>query len=948
MQRLIGLLVILGLGAAVTANAAEYNPVRSSPVSIGPQMSRVIVGFRATSANSMVQTLPTRNKSQSIQIVRARTTAADVSGLATRAGVSMARSRQVTPDMHVMFLKQTLYGTDVAITLARLRADPAVEFADVDQKRYPLSLPDDPLFVATTGASGQWYMQTPTTTGCDPTAGCDLAATDAVTAWGITTGTAGTVIADVDTGVRFDHPDLLRAGLGGRLLPGYDFVGEDESRSTGAALGTYFMANDGDGWDPDPSDPGDWISSSDQQNSLFTSTDCPQQASSWHGTRVVGIFGAITNNAVGIAGVTWGSWVLPVRALGKCGGYDSDIIAGIEWAAGMSVSTTAIPVPNNPYPANIINLSLGGTGSCTSAYQMSLSAVTKLGALVVVSAGNASGSVETPANCSTSVSGVIAVAGLRNAGTKVGYSSFGPEVGVAAPAGNCINTTGACLRSIDTTTNLGTTTPGDNSYTNETNSNLGTSFSAPIVSGIAGLMRSVNGNLTPAQLVARLEASATPFPANTGNLPVCPSLDTTDGTDICSCPASGECGSGMVNALSAVNAALAPIAAVSFPTSYTANSSVTFNAGGSAAACNRTIQSYAWAASGGATITSGANTAQANVTGTGTLTLTVTDSQGSTDVATITVGSTSATTTAPTTAGSESCPTAVAVSPTAPTVTEAFSPGTVGTKITSNLTVTFNNSNGFALTQAQFFGALPAGLSAAGNGTTTCGGASVSLAANGASIALTGAVIPANGSCSITVPVASAAVGTYTSNIAVNALTTGPAGGSTATATATLTVVTPVAPSLSESFSPTSVSTNSKSTLTITLSNSNAYALTGAALADALPSGLTLASSPAAANSCGGTLATTTTSATLSGGTVPAGGSCAVTLSVSSSATGTYANALAANALTTAQGADNTTAASASLTVTAAKHGGALDWLDLTFIAGALAATGRRRLQRTG
>ena len=119
------------------------------------------------------------------------------------------------------------------------------------------------------------------------------------------------------------------------------------------------------------------------------------------------------------------------------------------------MATTATPVPDNPYPANIINLSLGGTGSCISAYQIALTAVTNMGALVVVSAGNASAAVGAPANCSASVPGVIAVAGLRNIGTKVGYSSFGPEVGIAAPAGNCVNTVGACLKSIDTTTNLG-------------------------------------------------------------------------------------------------------------------------------------------------------------------------------------------------------------------------------------------------------------------------------------------------------------------------------------------------------------------------------------------------------------------------------------------------------------------------------------------------------------
>ena len=131
-----------------------------------------------------------------------------------------------------------------------------------------------------------------------------------------------------------------------------------------------------------------------------------------------------------------------------------------------------------------------------------------MGVLVVASAGNESGPVDAPGNCP----GVLAVAGLRNVGTKVGYSSLGPEVGIAAPAGNCVNSSGACYRSIDTTYNTGATVPGANSYTDQTNVNLGTSFSAPIVSGIAALMRAVNANLTPPQLIARIKSSATPFP----------------------------------------------------------------------------------------------------------------------------------------------------------------------------------------------------------------------------------------------------------------------------------------------------------------------------------------------------------------------------------------------------------------------------------------------------
>src|SRR5882757_7383102 len=376
------LLPALGVGACVTfslvsAAAAypEYNPIRSHPVAIGPEAGRLIVGFRATANNVVVQTIHVQARTKSIKTSQALTGASDVAGLAQRVHLNMAKSRQLTPSMHVMILQKTLYGADVGAALKALRADPTVQFADVDLRRYPHSLPDDPLFGPSTNATGQWFMQGPSAL----TATSDAAATDAVSAWAITVGSTGTVIADIDTGVLFNHPDLLRAGLGGRLLPGYDFASGDKSQTTSAALGTYLIANDGDGRDPDPSDPGDWINSADQANSLFPSTDCPIADSSWHGTRVMGILGALTNNGVGIAGMTWNPYLLPVRALGKCGGYDSDIITGMQWAAGMSVTG----VPDNPYPADIINLSLGGTGSCPSAYASAVSTLTTMGVLIV-------------------------------------------------------------------------------------------------------------------------------------------------------------------------------------------------------------------------------------------------------------------------------------------------------------------------------------------------------------------------------------------------------------------------------------------------------------------------------------------------------------------------------------------------------------------------------------
>jgi serine protease len=791
--------------AAAPAAAAEYNPVRRIPVAIGPEAHRLIVGFRSTPTNAVTKMVTMRRQQRSFKVTQAQTTSATAAALALRTGLRVMATRQITPSMHVLFLPKTLYGADVAAALARLRADPAVEFAAVDGHRYALGgsvtpiTPDDPLFKPTPGvAAGQWYLLAPNPSAVvEGVTTQDLSAIDAVDAWGITEGSAAVVIADVDTGVNFDHPDLLRAGNGkGHLLPGYDFVGQDYNpNSPYNGLGTYLIANDGDGWDPDPSDPGDWISSTDTANVLFKSD--PVSPSSWHGTRVVGIFGALSNNGVGVTGISWGSWILPVRALGKGGGYDSDIIAGIEWAAGLSVTNPdGSAVADNPYPADIINLSIGGsTEACTSAdgmpYSTALNQVTGLGVLVVIAAGNESGGVDLPGNCAGTIPGVMAVAGLRNVGTKVGYSSFGPEVSIGAPAGNCVTSSGGCLRSIDTTVNLGSTTPGANGYTNETDYNVGTSFATPIVAGVAALMRAVNGNLTPAQLSARMQAAATPFPPNTGGLAVCPMTDPTSSE--CSC-VQGQCGAGMVNAFSAVKAALNPIGVIK------ESSNTQFDASGSVAACNLSIASYAWTVSGGIAIQGASNSAQVTVMSTGTpgnLTLTLTDSAGHTDsTATVSFTSTGAPSVeAPSSAGTaaSACPTPLKVAPAPPTVAQSFSPASVGENVASTLTITLGNTNGFALTQSAFTETAPAGLTIQTSPapTTTCSGASGTLTSSASKVSMAGANIPANGSCTVTLSVKGASAGSYTNMIAAQALSTAPAGSNAAGASASLTITPP-------------------------------------------------------------------------------------------------------------------------------------------------------------
>jgi serine protease len=780
----ICLLGLVGGSLGAMAAPAEWNPVRQHPIQIGPEADRLVVGFKASAANSIIKSIKLRS-TRTLQIRQAQTSAADAAGLAQRAGIEISKTRQLTPSMHVMFLPKTLYGMNVTQTLAHLRADPAVAFADVDERRYvhAVTTPNDPLFQPGASASGQWFMLTPSTA----TATSDASATDAVSAWNITQGSSGTVIADVDSGFRFDHPDLGRAGFGGRLLPGYDFVGQDYS-STSMALGTFLTANDGDGWDPDPSDPGDWIDATDQANALFPAKRCLLENSSWHGTRVAGVLGAITNNDAGIAGMTWNPYILPVRALGKCGGYDSDIMTAMQWAAGLSVTG----VPDDPYPADIINLSLGGTGSCPTDYQSVINTLTSMGVLIVASAGNESGPVDIPGNCQ----GVLAVAGLRNVGTKVGYSSLGAEVGISAPAGNCVNMTGLCLRSIDTTFNEGATTPTINSYTDQTHFNLGTSFSAPIVSGVAALMRAVNNNLTPPQLIARIKSSASPFTAPAGT-PVCP---TTTSAGECTCTTT-QCGAGMINAFSAVKAALNPIAAVLLPSGLSAGSgNFTFNAGGSAAACNQTITNYTWADSGGVTISGATNGATVNVIwdgAAGTLNLTVLDTANHSDTATVAFASGTATTTAPSEAGSSAtaCPTPLAITIAPPTVTPSFTPTSVAISVDSVLTVTLTNPNPFALTQSTLSQSLPSGLTLDDTTapTTSCTGANRSLTTTTGSVTLSNANIPAGDSCSISMSVKSATAASYPVSDAAGSLVTGPAGSNTAAASTTLTVTAPAA-----------------------------------------------------------------------------------------------------------------------------------------------------------
>ena len=506
-------------------------PVIAQTVAASAAPGRVIVKFRAASPLLRAKA----SGDASVESVRAK-------ALGTRLGLSTQAGPAVADDTQVVLAD----GLDSADLAQRLSAEDDIEYAVPDERRVAFTAPNDPLYgpgVPGNGPTvGQWYLRAPTD--------AVRSSIDVETAWNVTQGSSAIVVAVLDTGVRFEHPDLLSVDAGGKLLPGYDMIGDPAT------------ANDGDGRDADASDPGDWVSSADlgQRGSTLYQCQPGPSNSSWHGTQTSALIGALTNNGIGMAGVAPNVLILPVRVLGKCGGYDSDIIAGMRWAAGIGVPGA----PANPNRASVINLSLGGAGSCSAAYRDAVSQVLAAGTVIVASAGNTAGhAVGAPANCD----GVLAIAALRHAGTKVGFSDLGSQIALSAPGGNCINIAPgmACLYPILTASNAGTTTPASSIYTDSFNPSLGTSFSAPLVSGTVALMLAAQPTLTPSQIRLVLQSTARPFPYTRFNetdgtpVPMCtaPQFDAS-GNPIdqaeCNCTID-TCGAGMLDAGAAVSGA---------------------------------------------------------------------------------------------------------------------------------------------------------------------------------------------------------------------------------------------------------------------------------------------------------------------------------------------------------------------------------------------------------
>ena len=397
------------------------------------------------------------------------------------ADVSVTQTQDLGSGNALVELSSGVSDSDAQSIIDEIKSDPNVASVEFNKRVFLNAFPSTPPNDTEWVADQMW--------GLYGTYGVGIAADkDTMNAvWNANQG-SGTVVAVLDTGSTV-HPDL-----DSNYVAGYDFVSSASPSCRSGATNS-----DGDyvdtstygalGWDNNPLDPGDWTT--------VTSASCGNAGnSSWHGTHVAGTIAAVTDNGQYVAGVAPLAQIQPVRVLSFDGGGSADLIAGISWASGGTVTGVAA----NATPADVINMSLGGFGACPSGIQTSIDAATAAGSVVVVSAGNSNADAANyfPANCT----GVISVAALTSTGARASYSNYGASVDIAAPGSG-----------IYSTMNTGTTLPIGPTVA----SYNGTSMAAPHVAGVAALIKSVSSAYTPAQVLGQIQSAVAAFPTGTGN-----------------------------------------------------------------------------------------------------------------------------------------------------------------------------------------------------------------------------------------------------------------------------------------------------------------------------------------------------------------------------------------------------------------------------------------------
>lgn len=384
-------------------------------------------------------------------------------------GKTISFNRTMSLGSYVFSFDSPMEWHDIASVIKQLSQDPRIEEVEPDVRLEATFYPNDPyLFYQWPLAPPEFYP----------------GAINAIQAWDITKGSKDTIVAVLDTGIAVTHAFGYQ-----QILAGYDFISDP------------FYANDGDGRDPNPADPGDWEEAGE------CSPSSAPRGSSWHGTFVSGIIATPGNDYVGTAGVNWNTRILPVRVLGKCGGSISDLIDGMRWAVGLEVPGA----PTNPNPARILNLSLGAPSpfGCTSRFLLqAINEVKQQNSLIVVAAGN--NDVEAATFIPASCNGVMTVGAVDHLGWRSSFSnySFSNRVHISAPGGDM---------SFYGEPDTGVLSVADAGRTHPTGSlqyvfSEGTSMAAPHVSAVAALAMAIDPDQHTQMISAIMRITSRMFP----------------------------------------------------------------------------------------------------------------------------------------------------------------------------------------------------------------------------------------------------------------------------------------------------------------------------------------------------------------------------------------------------------------------------------------------------
>jgi serine protease len=462
VRKILGTALVVGLAATVlaavpaTADATEANileagappaaPDATAPATDGP-VERLIVGY----------------KSKATEAKSNDAAAKDAKAKGEKAGESLDFERRLGTGAALVDLGAQLDKKDTADVMAAFRADPDVAYVVPDRRKYATAVtPNDTYY------DRQWDL-------FEAAAGMNVPG-----AWDKATGT-GVKVAVLDTGY------VAHSDLAANVVGGYDFISDP------------LMSRDGGGRDSNPADTGDWMNKGDCGVDEFgRPVPDSDRNNSWHGTHVAGTIAATTGNGKGIAGIAYNATIQPVRVLGWCGGTDADIIDAITWASGGSVQG----VPNNPNPADVINMSLGGGGACDAGTQSAINGAVSRGTTVVVAAGNSNANAANfnPASCTNAIS----VAASDREGNRTYYSNYGTVIDVTAPGGE----TAVQANGIWSTLNTGLRSVGSETYA----AYQGTSMAAPHIAGLAALLNQASPSMTPAQIESAIKTNARTLP----------------------------------------------------------------------------------------------------------------------------------------------------------------------------------------------------------------------------------------------------------------------------------------------------------------------------------------------------------------------------------------------------------------------------------------------------